>query len=195
MGVASLRRPKAGPRAGRPGIGRPGRGRGLGQEKSAPGRLLSQLRAGTAETLVRSFSLVLSNLLGCAASDLLTLSARCELLLSSLPFPRGSFRPQRRCASSRTCAPSPSTPPRAAPLPTTVWGLRAGGSSRSPWWGPAAWARPVSPSEDPAWLWDGTWETPVRTGDGRGGRCSRIVRPFKLLLQFKGAIVARQLSG
>lgn len=192
-----MRRPKAGPRAGRPGIGLPGRGRGLSREKNQhpaacrPSCEPERLRP----FLVPSFSLVLSNLPGRAASVLLTVSARCELLLSSLPFPRGSARPQRRCASSRTCAPSPSTPPRAAPLPTTVWGLRAGGSSRSPWWGPAAWARPVSSSEDPAWLWDGTWETPARTGDRRGGRCSRIVLPFKPLLQFKGATVARGLSG
>lgn len=58
-------------------------------------------------------------------------------------------RPERRCASFRTCAPSPSTPPRAAPPPpppTAAWGWPAAAWSRSPWWGPAAWARPVSSS-------------------------------------------------
>lgn len=203
VGVASLRRPKAGPRAGRPGIGRPGRGRGLGQGKSAPGRLPPQLRARTAETGVPTFSLVLSTVPGRAASDLLTLSAQYEPLLSSLPFPRGSARPQRRCASSRTCAPSPSTPPRAAPLPTTVWGLRAAGSSRSPWWEPAAWARPVSPSVDPLGCGtgrgDGTWETlPPGMETGEVGVAAESSAPSCPCFNLRGPLgvtLARRLSG
>uniref|UniRef100_A0A8C0SKT9 small monomeric GTPase n=1 Tax=Canis lupus familiaris TaxID=9615 RepID=A0A8C0SKT9_CANLF len=65
-----------------------------------------------------------------------------------VPSRAGQPRLERRCASFRTCAPSPSTPPRAAPPPpppppTAARAPRAAAWSRSRWWGPAAWARPL----------------------------------------------------
>uniref|UniRef100_A0A8I3W4M1 small monomeric GTPase n=1 Tax=Callithrix jacchus TaxID=9483 RepID=A0A8I3W4M1_CALJA len=79
---------------------------------------------------------------GLAVGSSLQLPRSASRLPPCSPFPRCALRP-RRCASFRTCAPSPSTPRRAAPPPpTAAWAPPAAASSRSPWWAPAAWARP-----------------------------------------------------